>query len=177
MMRAATLVLAGMWLGGLLLSWAVASATFRTAETVAALPPGPGAGDHVARVPAEARRPLFRLVASEVNRFMFGAFGWAQLAVAVVVAVLAFGFTSDAAAPSRTLIRALAVAALVVVAVQGGYFGPRILELGRAIDFVPRPLSPDVGRRFGMLHGGYVLLDLAKAVIVLVLAVVVARRG
>jgi hypothetical protein len=166
--RALLLVLAGAWLGALVLSWAVASATFRTAETVAALPPGTGAGDHVARVPAETRRPLFRHLASEVNRWMFGRFGWAQLAVGLAVAALAW--------PLGGALRWLAVVALVIVAVQGGFFGPRILELGRAIDFVPRPLPPDVGRRFGMLHGGYVLLDLAKAVLVIALAALAARR-
>jgi hypothetical protein len=165
--RAVLLVLAGMWLGGLFLSWAVASATFRTAETVAALPPGSPAGDHVARVPPEGRRPLFRFLASEVNRWMFGAFGWAQLAMAVVVAALAW--------PMGGAVRWLAVAALTIVAVQGGIFGPRILELGRSIDFVARPLPPDVGRRFGLLHGGYVLLDLAKALAVFALAALTAR--
>ena len=78
MSRAVLLVLCGAWLGALLLSWAIESATFRTAETVAALPPGSAAGDHVARVPAETRRPLFRHLASEVNRWMFGRFGWAH---------------------------------------------------------------------------------------------------
>ena len=169
MTRAATLVLAGMWLGGLFLSWAVASATFRTAEAVAALSPGSAAGDHVARVPSEARRPLFRHLASEVNRWMFGAFGWAQLAVALAVGLLAW--------PMGGAPRWMAAAALVIVAAQGLGLGPAILELGRSVDFVARPLPPDVGRRFGMLHGGYVILDLAKALLVVALAVVVARRG
>jgi len=166
--RAVLLVLCGAWLGALFLSWAVASATFRTAEAVAALPSGSAAGDHVARVPAETRRPLFRHLASEVNRWMFGAFGWTQLAVALAVAALAW--------PLGGAPRWLAVAAAAIVALQGGFFGPRILELGRAIDFVPRPLPPDVGRRFGMLHGGYVILDLAKTLVVIALAVVVSRR-
>ena len=169
MSRAVLLVLCGAWLGALFLSWAVASATFRTAETVAALPPAAGAGDHVARVPAETRRPLFRHLASEVNRGMFGRFGWAQLAVAVAVALLAW--------PVGGAARWMAAAALVVVAVQGVGLGPAILELGRSVDFVARPRPPEVGRRFGMLHGGYVLLDLAKALLVVALAVVVARRG
>jgi len=167
--RAVLLVLCGAWLGALFFSWAVASATFRTAETVAALPPGSAAGDHVARVPAETRRPLFRHLASEVNRWMFGRFGWAQMAVALLLAGLA--------APLGGPVRWLAVAALAIVAVQGLYFGPAILELGRAVDFVARPLPPEVGRRFGMLHGGYVILDLVKALLVAALAIVVARRG
>ena len=169
-MRAALLLLlCGLWLGLLFASWAVASATFRTAEAVAALGPGAGAGDHVARVASDTRRPLFRFVASEINRWMFGRFGWAQVALAVVVALLAWSFGGA--------VRWLSVFALLAVAVQGGLLGPAILELGRSIDFVARPLPPDVGRRFGLLHGGYVVLDLAKAAALIALAVVVARRG
>lgn len=163
------LVLSGLWLGMLFASWAVATATFRTAEAVAALPSGSAAGDHVARVPAETRRPLFRHLASEVNRWMFGWFGWAQLALAVIVAWLAWSFGGA--------VRWLSVFALLAVAVQGGLLGPAILELGRSIDFVARPLPGDVGRRFGMLHGGYVVLDLAKAVALVALTFIVARRG
>ena len=171
MARAVLLVLAGLWLGLLFASWAIATATFRTAESVAALGPGAGAGagDHVARVPSETRRPVFRFVASEVNRWMFGRFGWAQLALAVVVVLLAW--------PSGGAVRWLAVGALLAVAVQGAVLGPAILELGRSIDFVARPLAPDVGRRFGLLHGGYVVLDLAKAAAVVALAVMFARRA
>jgi hypothetical protein len=167
--RATVLVLAGVWLGVLFASWAVAGATFRTAEVVAGASPASAAGDQVARVPPDARRPLFRFMASEVNRWMFARFGWAQLLLAVVVAVLAWGFGG--------LVRALSLAALVVVLVQGFGLGPAILELGRSVDFLPRPLPPDVGRRFGMLHGGYVMLDLVKAAALLALAVVVARRA
>jgi hypothetical protein len=161
--------LVGLWLGVLFASWAIATATFRTAEAVAATAPGSPAGDRVALVPADARRPLFRHLASEVNRWMFGRFGWAQLALAVVVAGLAWGFGGAA--------RLLSLAALVAVAVQGAVLGPAILELGRSIDFVARPLTPDVGRRFGLLHGGYVVLDLAKAAMLVALSVVLARRA
>jgi len=167
--RPVILVLTGLWLGLLFASWAIATATFRTAEAVAALSPGSAAGDHVAHVPSETRRPLFRHLASETNRWMFGRFGWAQLVLALVVAVLAWPFAGS--------VRWLSLAALVAVAVQGAALGPAILELGRSIDFVARPLAPDVGRRFGMLHGGYVLLDLAKAAFLVAVAVVLARRA
>ena len=169
MARAVLLVLAGLWLGLLFASWAIATATFRTEESVAALGPGAPAGDHVARVPSETRRPLFRHLASEVNRWMFARFGWAQLALAVVVAWVAWS--------SGGAVRWLSIGALLAVAVQGALLGPAILELGRSIDFVARPLAPDVGRRFGLLHGGYVVLDLVKAVSVLALAVLATRRG
>ena len=131
--------------------------------------PGSPAGDRVALVPADARRPVFRHLASEVNRWMFGRFGWAQLGLALIVAVLGWRFGGAA--------RVLSLAALVAVAVQGAALGPAILELGRSIDFVARPLAPDVGRRFGLLHGGYVVLDLVKAAVLVALAVVLARRA
>lgn len=168
-MTRSALTFVGIWLGLLFASWAIAGATFRTAEAVAAASPGSAAGDHVARVPADARRPVFRFLASEVNRWMFGRFGWAQLLLALVVAALAW--------PLGGVARWLSVVALLAVAVQGAALGPAILELGRSIDFVARPLAPDVGRRFGLLHGGYVVLDLVKAVVLIALAVVVARRA
>ena len=169
MTRPLALVLVGVWLGVLFASWAVASATFRTAEVVAAAAPGSPSGDRVALVPSDARRPLFRHLASEINRWMFARFGWAQLVLALMVAGLAWGYGGT--------IRALALLAVVVVAIQGIGLGPAILQLGRSIDFVARPLAPDVGRRFGLLHGGYVLLDLVKAVALAALAVMLARRG
>ena len=43
--------------------------------------------------------------------------------------------------------------------------GPPIQELGRSLDFVPRPLPPDLARRFGLLHAGYVGTDLVKALV------------
>jgi hypothetical protein len=167
--RAAALTLVGIWLGLQFASWAVASATFRTAAVVAGVPPGSPAGDHVARVPVDTRRPLLRHLASEINRWMFGRFAWAQLALAVVVAGLAWSMGGAA--------RVLSVGALVVVAIQGASLGPAILELGRSVDFAARPLAPDVGRRFGLLHGGYVVLDLVKAAALIALAVIVARRA
>ena len=168
-MRGVALLVIGLWLGVLFASWAIASASFRTAEAVAAAPPGSPTGDHVARMPADTRRPLLRHLASEINRWMFGRFGGAQLALAVVLVGLAWGMGGT--------VRVLAVAALVVVAVQGAVLGPAILELGRSIDFVARPLAPDVGRRFGLLHGGYVVLDLAKAAMLVALAVLLSRRA
>ena len=169
MSRATLLILSGVWLGALFLSWAVAGASFRTAEAVAGLPPGSPAGDQVVRVPVETRRPLLRHLASEINRWMFARFGWAQVVLAVVVLALAWGFGGA--------VRWLSLAALIIVVVQGLGLGPAILELGRSIDFVARPLPPDVGQRFGMLHGGYVVLDLAKAGLLVALAVVLARRA
>ena len=64
---------------------------------------------------------------------------------------------------------ALAAAGLLIVLVQLGLALP-IASLGRSIDFVPRPLPAEIGRRFGMLHAAFVLLDLIKASLLAFLA-------
>jgi hypothetical protein len=43
------------------------------------------------------------------------------------------------------------------------------------LDFVPRPLPVGVARRFGWLHGAYVLLDLLKAGVLFGLGWVLGR--
>ena len=166
MTRPGVLLVAGLWLGLLVASWAVASATFRTVDRV--LGEGrPEVVDRLARVPEADRRLLLRHVASEVNRWMFG--GWALAQVALGAAAVALTWRAGGAA------RWLAVAAFTVVLGQALGLGPAIRDLGRALDFTPRPLPPTIAGRFGALHGAYVLLDFAKAVLVAALAWLAAR--
>ncbi|MFI5183176.1 MAG: hypothetical protein ACHQNV_02170, partial [Vicinamibacteria bacterium] len=65
--------------------------------------------------------------------------------------------------------RGVVIAVAMVVLVQAS-LAPAIESLGRSIDFVPRPLPAVVGRRFGALHGAFVLLDLGKAGLLLLAA-------
>jgi hypothetical protein len=164
----ATVLVAGIWLGFMVASWLVASANFRTAERVA----GPEASAEIARrlepVAPEDRRFVLRYMASEINRWMFRTWSWTQLALALLLVAAAW--------PLGAWPRGLAVLALALVLLQAfGLAGP-ITELGRSIDFVARPLPPELGRRFGLLHGAYVLADLAKAGILIALSAVLLRR-
>jgi hypothetical protein len=165
--RPPLLLLLGLWLGLLVASWAVASATFRTVDRVLG-ERRPDLAERLAPVPDADRRLVLRHLASEVNRWMFGAFALAQ--VAFGAAAVALAWRAGAA------VRGLGVAVFVLVLGQALGLGPAIRDLGRAVDFTPRPLPADVGRRFGALHGAYVLLDLAKAALLAVLAWMVARR-
>lgn len=158
----------GLWLGLLVSSWVMASANFRTAEGVSREQPAPLAAKLAPVAPAD-RREAFRFVASEINRWMFRAVALAQVPLGLLLAALLW---RGGGAP-----RALALAALAVVLVQLGALAPMIAAAGRAIDFVPRPLPPALGRRFGLLHAAYVLLDLAKAVALAVAAFVLSRRS
>ena len=77
----------------------------------------------------------------------------------------------------RGALRWLGVAALAIVLLQVAGLASPITEIGRSIDFLPRPLPPDLGRRFGLLHGSFVLLDLGKAVALIAVLVLALRRG
>jgi hypothetical protein len=165
--RLALLVL-GLWLGLLVASSAVATVNFRTVDRLL----GPGLRPELARtleaVPPEGRRFALRHVVSEVNRWIFRAGGTAQLALAVALAVLAW--------PAGGAPRALALAALLVTVVQAVGLAGAIASFGRPLDFVPRPLPPELARRFGLLHGAYVIGDLAKAALLVAVSALLLRR-
>jgi hypothetical protein len=158
----------GLWLGLLVASSAVATVNFRTVDRLL----GPDLRPELARtlesVPAEGRRFALRHVVAEVNRWIFRAGGLAQLALGLLVASLLWS--------SGRAARALALAALAITAAQAvGLAGP-VASFGRPLDFVPRPLPPDVARRFGLLHGAYVTGELAKAGLLVALAALLLRR-
>lgn len=167
-MLRASILTAGVWLGFLVASWVVATASFRAAERVA----GPGTRAEVSAklgpVSAEDRRMVLRHLASEINRWMFRAWSATQLVLGLVLVLLAW--------PLGGWPRGLAAAALALVLVQAfGLAGP-IAALGRGLDFLPRPLPAELARRFGALHGAYVLADLVKAGALTGLTLLLLRR-
>jgi hypothetical protein len=162
-----TLLIAGAWLAALVFSWWVATNSFRVVDRVLGPESRPELQERLSPLSPTARREAFRHLASEINRALFAGFGAAQLIASVALVLLAWR-------PGGT-VRVLAVAAFWVVLIQL-LLGWAITSHGRAIDFVPRPLPADVGRRFGMLHGAFVLLDLAKAGALFALTTLLARR-
>ena len=168
MSRTLTVLLLGLWLGMLVASWIVATVNFRTVDRVL----GPGArpelAEKLAGVPAADRRVALRHLASEINRWVFRWWGLAQLALA---AALVAATWRTAGAP-----RMLAAVALALTLLQVAALGPPILELGRSLDFLPRPLPADLGRRFGLLHAAYVGADLVKALALAAAAWAAIRR-
>jgi hypothetical protein len=167
--RSGALVAIGVWLGLLVASWLMATASFRNADRLV----GPEARAEfqarLAPLSADDRRVLVRYHAAESNRWMFRTWGTMQLVLAVVLVALTWRL---GAAP-RFL--ALAVAAMVVV--QAAAIVPPVAQLGRSLDFVPRPLPPAEGRRFGLLHTAYMVADLLKAGGLAAAALIIARRA
>jgi hypothetical protein len=154
------LLITGLWIGLLLASWIFASITFRKAAETASANARTEVREKLSSVPEPDRLMVLRHLASEVNRTMFGYWWVLQLVLGIALVGLAFRANGP---------WGWAAAALAVVLVQAAFHRP-ILELGRSIDFVPRPLPADIGTKFGRLHGAYVLLDFAKMLLLAVTA-------
>jgi hypothetical protein len=162
------LVVAGFWLGTLAASWVMATVNFRTVDRVLAPGARPELAGRLAALPGEDRRVVLRHLVSEINRSMFRTWAIAQLALG---ALALFAAWRTPGGP-----RLLTGAALLLVAAQLAVLTPAIASVGRSIDFLPRPLPPAIGRRFGALHAAYVGADFVKAILVALAAWTVARR-
>lgn len=166
--RGGALWIAGLWLGLLVASWVSATSSFRAVDRVL----GPEAPaefqSRLSGVAPGERRVVLRYLASEINRWMFRRWAFVQVGLGLVLVALAW----SAGTSSRTV----AALAFLVVLVQTFALGPGIETFGRSLDFMPRPLPPDVARRFGLLHGGFLVLDLGKALLLIVSAWLLGRR-
>lgn len=166
-MRNSALVLTGLWLGALLASWVAATVNFRTVDTVLGPHARPELAERLEPVAAGARREALRHLASEINRWSFRWWSRAQLLLGAALVVLCWSRPGAA--------RYVAAACVLIVLAQLALVRP-IVDLGRSLDFVPRPLPPPVGRRFGLLHAAFVTSDLAKAGLLAAAAWLLGRR-
>ena len=166
--RPTALLTIGLWLGGLVASWLAASANFRTVDQVLGPSRRPELAEKLKGVDEADRRMLLRHLASEINRFMFSRWWLAQAVLGLVLLAVVWSAGGSA--------RSLAGAVLLLVLAQGLLVVP-ITSLGRAIDFVPRPLPPATARHFGLLHAAYVGSDLLKAALLAAAAWLLARRA
>lgn len=158
----------GLWFGLLVTSWLMAGANFNTVDRVLGPTRRPELDRALSGVEPDARRSALRHLASEVNRWMFRRFMLIQLALGTVT----LGLLWSGAGRGRWFV----TAALAVAVLQAAFLAGAIVELGRSVDFVPRPLPPELSHRFGLLHASYVLSDFAKAGLILIAAWLTARR-
>jgi hypothetical protein len=162
-------LLAGFWLGLLVASWIMAGVNLRMSESVLGSDMRPEVAARLAGVSPEDRRTVLRHLGGEINRWMFQRSSWLNLVLGVVFLALVWS--------AGPVPRTLALVALALVLVQAFALAGEITRVGRAIEFLPRPLPAELGRRFGMLHGAYVLADFAKAAAIAAAAVVLLRRS
>lgn len=146
----------GLWLGITLFMWFAAGRSFATVEQVLQSQ-NPQLLKITKPLSAAETRELLRHLASEINRAYFGAYGWAQVVLGVLLLFLVWRQV-----PRDATAIILAGAMLAIVFVLTLAITPRIVTLGRSIDFVPRdPPPPEMGR-FGVLHGAFTGLDSVK---------------
>ena len=170
-MRTVIAFLLGSWMLGTVLLGAVASENFFMIDRLleSSSRSHPSFQKDAAQLPPGEARLMLRYVSSELNRFYFNVWGWLELGLASLAVLLAV----RGSLPRRVTIGFGVMLALV--AVMTLYITPRITEVGRALDYVPRNPVPPSLAEFGMLHGAYSFMDLAKLGIGIWLAVVVMR--
>jgi hypothetical protein len=145
----------GAWLAGTLFMWAVATQNFRVVERILAAPV-PEVSARLSALPPGDARAVMRYQASEVNRLFFERWGWAQLALGLILTWLAFSSPADPQLRIASLIL-LAIAAILQLAIV-----PETIRLGRLLDFAPRSPAPPEAAAFWRLHTAYTALDSLK---------------
>lgn len=149
--------------------WVVAITNFRMVDTVLGPAIRPEVSARLAPLSEPDRRMVLRHLVSEVNRWIFRWWSAVQVLLGALLVVLLWRGPGGP--------RWLMAAASLVALVQALLLVPSLVEMGRGLDFLPRPLPPETARRFGLLHGGYVAADLLKAALLLLAAWLLGRRG
>jgi hypothetical protein len=164
----AAVLLAGFWLGLLVATWIMAGVNLRMADRVLGSEMRPEVAARLEGVAPDDRRMVLRHMGGEINRWMFRRSAWLNLVLGL--GFLALVWTTPGAP------RVLAVVALLLTLLQAFGLAGAITRVGRAIEFLPHPVPGELGRRFGLLHGAYVLADFAKAGAIAAAAVLLLRR-
>ena len=161
----------GVWLAGNVMVAVVAAENFYTVDRLLAGSTSGAFASEVARVGHSETRDLLRYLSSELNRYYFRIWNFAQLAIGLLVLWLI------ASAPSIARARWAVLGMVGVVALAAVWLTPQIISVGRSLDFVPRDPVPSSLNRFWVLHGVYTVLEACKLVVGLVVSVWIARSG
>ena len=154
--QALAIAILSFWIGLTLAMWFVATRSFRTVDRVLSQP-GPEFTKTMQPLGSDQTRVVLRHLASEINRTLFGAYGWAQAILGVLLVLVLWRQT-----PRDTIGFAAAWVMLGLAVILTFIIQPWIVSIGRSIDFVPRQPAPSVMPRFWMLHGAFTGLDGVK---------------
>jgi hypothetical protein len=156
--QALAIAILSLWVGLTLAMWFVATRSFRTVDRVLSRS-GPEFTRTVQPLGPDQTRVLLRHLASEINRTLFAAYGWAQILLGVLLAFVLWRQTPRDGVGFAVACVMLGLGAILTFLIQ-----PWIVSLGRSVDFVPRQPAPPVMPRFWMLHGAFTGLDGVKLV-------------
>jgi len=142
-----------LWLMGTVGVAIVATQNFYTIDRLLEAQPNPLFSAAVKRLGPEEARDVLRYLSSELNRLYFQYWNLAQLAIGIFVLWMVVKL------PGSRWARWYVVAMLGVVLFLTVVITPRMLYIGRQLDFIPRDPPPPGLRTFGLLHAAYSLLD------------------
>jgi hypothetical protein len=160
--------LLGAWIAGSLAMFLVATHNFQAVDHLLAAPATPATG-MIQKLGAAPARMLLRYLSSELNRWYFPVWEWAQI-------VLLLGLTAAAAQSGRAA-RLIPPLLLLLTLLERFAITPEVIRLGRMIDFVPPEASSLERSQFWKLHGAYSALEVVKLLLGIVLSVLLLRRS
>jgi hypothetical protein len=154
--QAFAIAVLSLWIGLTLAMWFVATRSFRTVDRVLS-EAGPEFSRMAQPLGPDQTRIMLRHLASEINRTLFSAYGWVQIVLGVLLVFLLWRET-----PRDGVGFAVAWLMLGLGVILSFFIQPRIVSIGRSIDFVPHQPAPPAMARFWMLHGAFTGLDGVK---------------
>jgi hypothetical protein len=141
------------WLTGIVFMAVVATENFYTIGRLMEAKPNSTFAADIDKFGYDATHDLLYYLSSELNRLYFQYWNLAQLAVGILALWLVVK-TPGADRPKWGIVAILAIVLFLTILIT-----PRMLSVGRSIDFVPRVPPPDGLRTFGLLHAAYTVLD------------------
>ena len=148
----------------------VATRNFRLVDELLQSSPNAQFQSLVQRWGAAPTRDLLRYLSSELNREYFQHWNIAQLALGAGSLWLL-----PRRSPERGARRALALALGLVIAMSV-VLAPRIVAVGRSLDFVPHEPAPPALQQFWVLHVSYTVIELVKLMLLGLAGFWLARR-
>jgi hypothetical protein len=167
--------LLGIWLGGSLVLGAVVAFNFSGFDDLFARNPKLQAHAGFAADDLNAKKTsLLWVHSAELNRVLFEAWNRAQLVLGVLAVLIAV-WGKVGRWPLVLLVAATMLVGLVHLILE-----PRIVELGRQLDFLPRNPPPPMLESFQRYHGIYFSVEILRfglLVIATLLLLVAAMRS
>ena len=155
-MQVLAVAILGAWIASTLCMWFAATRSFSTVERVlkGAEPQFVETTKPLGEGPT---RVVLRYMASEINRSLFRGYGALQIGLGAILFLLVWRQTPRNAADIGVAATMLALSVILTLVIT-----PKLVSLGRSIDFVPRNPPPPVMPRFWALHGLFTGLDGVK---------------
>ena len=141
------------WLTGTVAMAVVATENFFAIYRLIDAQPNPTFAADIEKFGHDAVFNLLYYYSSELNRLYFQWWNVAQLAVGILALWLIVKI------PGAKRAKWEVVAMLGIALFLTALITPRIVSVGRSLDFVPRVPPPDGLRTFGLLHATYTVLD------------------